>query len=162
MRKDLLVLRHAKSSWEFLVEDRNRTLTEGGIQRAIAMATASKDVLNEFEIVYSSPANRALHTACIMMHEIQKPFEQLNVREPLYTFETSQLIQFIKSLPDQYAKVICVGHNPAFTQAVTVLSTTDLAHLPTAAWARIQFEQEEWKNVQNGKASLGLPKEILK
>ena len=69
---------------------------------------------------------------------------------------------FIKSIPDHYSKVICVGHNPAMTQAVNQLSTTKLDHLPTAAWALIKFEQSEWRNIQNGVTSLGLPKEILK
>ena len=98
--KQLLLLRHAKSSWESLVEDRNRSLTEGGVNRIKRMATASSELFKSFEVVFSSPANRAMHTACIMMHEVQIPFEFLNLREQLYTFEVSQLINFIKSLPD--------------------------------------------------------------
>ena len=97
-----------------------------------------------------------------MMKQLHIPFELLNIREALYTFEISQLLYFIKSLSDNYSKVICIGHNPAFTQAVNQLSTTKLDHLPTAAWARIQFEQSNWGNVHNGKINLGLPKEILK
>ncbi len=160
--KELLLLRHAKSSWESLVEDRNRGLTEKGIERIKAMIAASSEVLRDFDVVFTSPANRAIHTACIAMHELQLPYKLLNIREILYTFEISQLLRFIKSIPDHYSKVICVGHNPAFTQAVTQLSTTNLEHLPTAAWARIQFEQSEWKSIQSGTTSLGLPKEILK
>lgn len=160
--KQLLLLRHAKSSWESSLEDRNRGLTKKGIERIKGMALASSEVFRDVEVIYSSPANRAIHTACIAIHEIQLPFELLNLREALYTFEISQLLKFIKSLPDYYSKVICIGHNPAFTQALSELSTTNLNHLPTAAWARIQFEQNEWKNTHNGKAILGLPKEILK
>ena len=160
--KELLLLRHAKSSWETLVEDRNRSLTEGGVNRIKRMATASSELFKSFEVVFSSPANRAMHTACIMMHQVQMPFEFLNLREQLYTFEVSHLINFIKSLPDHYSKVICVGHNPAFTQAVSTLSTTNLDHLPTASWAQIQFEQNEWEHIQNGQAQIGLPKDILK
>ncbi len=160
--KELLLLRHAKSSWESLVEDRNRSLTEGGVNRITRMATASSELFKSFEVVFSSPANRAMHTACIMMHEVQMPFEFLNLREQLYTFEVSQLINFIKSLPDHYSKVICVGHNPAFTYAVSTLSTTNLDHLPTAAWAQIQFEQNQWNLIDKGQARIGLPKVILK
>jgi|TARA_A200000159_G_scaffold161211_1_gene182719 phosphohistidine phosphatase len=160
--KELLLLRHAKSSWESLVEDRNRSLTEVGVNRIKRMATACSEHFKSFEVVFSSPANRAMHTACIMMHQVQMPFEFLNLREQLYTFEVSQLINFTKSLPDHYSKVICVGHNPAFTQAVSTLSTTNLDHLPTASWAQIQFEQNEWEHIQNGQAQIGLPKDILK
>jgi phosphohistidine phosphatase len=160
--KQLLLLRHAKSSWESLVEDRNRSLTEGGVNRIKRIAKASSQLFKSYEVVFSSPANRAMHTACVMMHEVQMPFEYFNLREQLYTFKVSELINFIKSLPDHYSKVICVGHNPAFTYAVSTLSTTNLDHLPTAAWAQIQFEQNKWEHIKNGKAQIGLPKDILK
>ena len=160
--KQLLLLRHAKSSWESLAEDRNRSLTEGGVNRIKRIAKASSELFKSYEVVFSSPANRAMHTACVMMHEVQMPFEYFNLREQLYTFKVSELINFIKSLPDHYSKVICVGHNPAFTYAVSTLSTTNLDHLPTAAWAQIQFEQNKWEHIKNGKAQIGLPKDILK
>jgi phosphohistidine phosphatase len=160
--KQLLLLRHAKSSWESLAEDRNRSLTEGGVNRIKRMAKASSELFKSYEVVFSSPANRAMHTACVMMCEVQMQFEYFNLREQLYTFKVSELINFIKSLPDHYSKVICVGHNPAFTYAVSTLSTTNLDHLPTAAWAQIQFEQNKWEHIKNGKAQIGLPKDILK
>ena len=160
--KELLLFRHAKSSWEPLVEDRDRGLTEKGIERTKSMAVVSSKIINDFEVFFSSPANRAIHTASILIHELQISFELLQIRDSLYTFEIYQLLSFIKSLPDHYSKVICVGHNPAMTQAVNQLSTTNLDHLPTAAWALIKFEQSEWSNVQKGITSLGLPKEILR
>tara|TARA_B100000989_G_scaffold110261_1_gene80872 strand:+ start:1123 stop:1608 length:486 start_codon:yes stop_codon:yes gene_type:complete len=160
--KELLLFRHAKSSWESLVEDRNRGLTDKGIERTKDMAVVSSKIIKDFEVFFSSPANRAIHTASILIHELQIPFELLQIREALYTFEIYQLLSFIKSIPDHYSKVICVGHNPAMTNAVNQLSTAYLDHLPTAAWALIKFEQRKWRNVQNGKTSLGLPKEILK
>ena len=160
--KQLLLLLHAKSSWESLAEDRNRSLTEGVVNRIKRMAKASSELFKSYEVVFSSPANRAMHTACVMMCEVQMPFEYFNLREQLYTFKVSELINFIKSLPDHYSKVICVGHNPAFTYAVSTLSTTNLDHLPTAAWAQIQFEQNKWEHIKNGKAQIGLPKDILK
>ena len=160
--KELLLFRHAKSSWKSLVDDRNRGLTEKGIGRTKDMAVISSKIIKDFEVFFSSPANRAIHTASILIHQLQIPFELLQIREALYTFEIYQLLRFIKSIPDHYSKVICVGHNPAMTQAVNQLSTTKLDHLPTAAWALIKFEQSEWRNIQNGVTSLGLPKEILK
>ena len=103
-----------------------------------------------------------MHTACILIHELQLPFESLELKESLYTFESPKLLHFIKSIPNHYSSVVCVGHNPAFTHVVSELSKTFLEHLPTAAWAQIQFEQNEWKNIQSGEAILGFPKEILK
>ena len=159
--KELILLRHAKSSWEFSVEDRNRSLTEKGIHRIKAIAHASASNFEGIDAVFSSPANRAFHTASILMHELQLPFEKLILKEALYTFEVSQVIQFIRSLPDTYTKVVCVGHNPAYTAAVDALSSQYLPHLPTAAWVYFKFDQNDWKSIAQGKVSYGLPKELL-
>jgi len=159
--KELILLRHAKSSWEYSVEDRNRSLTENGVHRIKAIAHASASHFEGVDVVFSSPANRAFHTASILMHELNLPFEKLIINERLYTFEVSQVVQFVRSLPTTYAKVVCVGHNPAYTAAVSTFSSESLPHLPTAGWVSFQFDQSDWKNIEYGKVNYGLPKELL-
>ena len=78
--KELLLFRHAKSSWESLVEDRNRGLTKKGIERTKSMAIVSSKIVKDFEVFFSSPANRAIHTASILIHELKIPFELLQIR----------------------------------------------------------------------------------
>ncbi|MEK9613690.1 MAG: histidine phosphatase family protein [Flavobacteriaceae bacterium] len=162
MMKELVLLRHAKSSWEYSVEDRNRPLTEKGMKRIIKMAKAQPSVFSNAEIFFSSPANRALHTATLMMHTLGISFKRLNVNEKLYTFEASQIIDFINQLNDRYQKVVCVGHNPAFTGVAQYLSTSPVEYMPTSAFAQIQFEQAHWLDVSKGRLNLGLPRMILK
>jgi phosphohistidine phosphatase len=159
--KELVLLRHAKSSWELNVADRHRPLTEKGIQRIQKMALATPEVFSNAEIIYTSPANRACHTASIMVHSLDLPFEKVVLAEELYTFEASKLVYFIKNISDAYKHVVCVGHNPAFTQAVEYLSGSQFDHLPTAAWAKLKFTQNNWKDISNGTLSLGMPKELL-
>ena len=159
--KELILLRHAKSSWDYAVSDRNRPLTEKGMKRITNMATASSSLFKKQEIIFSSPANRAMHTATLLIHTLGIAFEKLNIKEELYTFNTSNLLQLIHSIDDEFDKVICVGHNPAFSSAVSYLSDTTIGNLPTAAWAHIVFEQSEWSQVNAGSCNLGLPKEIL-
>ena len=159
--KELILLRHAKSSWDYAVSDRNRPLTEKGMKRITNMATASSSLLKKQEIIFSSPANRAMHTATLLIHTLGIAFEKLNIKEELYTFDISNLLQFIHSIDNEFDKVICVGHNPAFSSAVSYLSDRIIGNLPTAAWAHIVFEQSEWSQVNAGSCNLGLPKEIL-
>ncbi len=40
--KELILLRHAKSSWDNNLEDRNRPLTEKGVNRIINISKASR------------------------------------------------------------------------------------------------------------------------
>ena len=160
--KKLVLLRHAKSSWEYDVEDRNRPLTENGIKRIVNMAKSNPSIFLETDVIYSSPANRALHSATLIMQSLSISFEKLKIDERLYTFESQQLLSFINKLDDVSHKVVCVGHNPAFSIASGYLSNSNIVDLPTAAWATIQFNQNQWSKVENGILSLGLPKEILK
>ena len=41
------------------------------------------------------------------------------------------------------------------------LRGSEFYHLPTAAWAKITFEQNSWESIANGTLSLGMPKDIL-
>ena len=104
--KELILLRHAKSSWEYSVSDRNRPLTEKGMKRIAQMATVSSILFKDQEIIFSSPANRALHTATLLMNTVAIDFEKLKVNELLYTFDASQVLEFIHSIGDKYVKVI--------------------------------------------------------
>ena len=159
--KKLVLFRHAKSSWSLDVSDRDRPLTEKGIRRTEKISFVSKKIFLETDIVYSSPANRAIHTALIIINQLDLSFSNLHLKEDLYTFESSKLIKFIRDIPNSFSNVICVGHNPAFTDAINHLSDSSFEHLPTSAWAEITFSQSNWINISKGILKLGLPKNIL-
>ena len=156
--KELILLRHAKSSWEYSVSDFNRPLIEKGIKRIINVASVSTLVFENQEVFFSSPANRAIHTTTILMNALNINFKKLQVCESLYTFDAAQLLSFIHEIDNSFSKVVCVGHNPAFSNVISYLSDTTVVDLPTAAWAKIVFDVHVWGNVKNGICSLGLPK----
>lgn len=160
--KTIVFLRHAKSSWELNVADRNRPLSENGIDRIKKIAKQSSSIFEHAELFFTSPANRAFHTACILMHKLKIPFSKLQVTETLYTFDSNEVLDFINSLSDNLKFIVLIGHNPAFTYAASSLTTSYMEHLPTSAWVKIKFEQNLWKNIKDGKATFGFPKDILK
>ena len=160
--KKLILFRHAKSSWSHDVSDRDRPLTEKGIQKTEKISITSKNIFFNTEVFYSSPANRALHTASIIINQLNLSFKNLHVEEDLYTFESSKLIKFIRDIPNSFSNVICVGHNPAFTNATNLLSDSNIEHLPTSSWAEITFPESSWTNISKGVLKLGIPKIILK
>ena len=160
--KELILLRHAKSSWEYKTDDRNRPLSERGIKRIKKVALESSRVFSSADIIFSSPANRACHTASILINTLDLSFQKMSIIEDLYTFEISQLIKFIKSIPNKYRCVVCVGHNPAFSNGIEYFTSKSFDHLPTSGWAQIKFNQNKWNLVQNGSVNYGMPKDILK
>ena len=160
--KKLILFRHAKSSWSHDVSDRDRPLTEKGIRKTEKISITSKNIFFNTEVFYSSPANRALHTASIIINQLNLSFKNLHVEEDLYTFESSKLIKFIRDIPNSFSNVICVGHNPAFTNVTNLLSDSNMEHLPTSSWAEITFSQNSWTDISKGVLKLGIPKIILK
>ena len=154
--KRLVLLRHAKSSWDFNVSDKDRPLTEKGINRITMISVNSSNVLSGADLIFSSPANRALHTACIMINSLGLSFNKIVLKKELYTFELSKLLDFIFNISDDYNSVICVGHNPAFSEAISHLSKTDFIHLPTSAWAELNFSQKPPEIYKKVRATRGL------
>ena len=160
--KELLFLRHAKSSWEWSVDDRNRPLQPKGIKAISAVAQHWKKDFQAFEAIVSSPANRALHNATILAYEISFPFSQVSIKEALYSFNSEDILRQLNQLDDRFSKVILVGHNPAFTYAADYLSVKPTPELKTADWISLTFAQSLWAEVANGQPTYGSKKEALK
>ena len=159
--KRLVLLRHAKSFWEWDLDDINRPLTPKGVRRIVQMSELPNHPFHTVEQVFSSPANRALHTSVLMMRHAGIPLSKLAVVSDLYTFHASVVLDFLYSLPESLSQLILVGHNPAFTEVATELSGTAVGHLSTAAWAEIEFSNATWSQLPKGNIRLGNPKQLL-
>ena len=159
--KELILLRHAKSSWDNNLDDRNRPLTEKGVNRIINISKASRKFFLDIDVVYSSPAIRAISTAIISSSVLKINFSKIKINENLYSFNSQNILSFIKSIDNKFNRVLCVGHNPAFTEVANLLGNKELIHLPTAGWVKFKLNESDWKDINNGESIFGLPKEIL-
>ena len=75
--KTITFLRHSKSSWEYDVSDINRPLNEFGINKIKKVSNLSGDTFNHIEILFSSPANRAIHTCIILANTLEIDLKKL-------------------------------------------------------------------------------------
>jgi phosphohistidine phosphatase len=162
LMKELIFLRHAKSSWEIPVEDRNRPLLEKGMHAVVAVANHWESTFSSADALLTSPANRAFHTAAILAHTIAFPFERFHVQEELYTFATPPILEVVKSLPKDWNKVIIVGHNPALSDAADYFSVKPTPELKTADWISLTFATNNWGEISHGDPQFGTKKEALK
>tara|TARA_Y200000002_G_scaffold272851_1_gene227270 strand:- start:42 stop:524 length:483 start_codon:yes stop_codon:yes gene_type:complete len=153
--KELIILRHAKSNRHYSVEDINRPLSVEGIER-IKKVSNNKDIFfSDVDVIISSPANRALHTAMIMMNELDLPLEKLIIDRNLYTFSGFNVINFVYALGNHWNKVVIVGHNPAFIELINHFSNTCIDHLRTSGLAKISFEKDQWIDINKGQIIFG-------
>ena len=160
--KELLFLRHAKSSWEHGVTDRHRPLQSKGMKAIISVAQYYKSNFQSFDCMLSSPANRAFHTAAILAHEIDFPLNNFLLREDIYTYDSERIIALSKELDERWNKVILVGHNPAFTEAASHFSANATPELKTSDWVHLKFAQKKWKDIAKGDSIYGSKKEAQK
>ena len=153
--KELVVLRHAKSNRAYFVEDIHRPLSMEGIERIKKVSHKKSDFFKKADVIISSPANRALHTAIIMINELNIDFEQLVVDQDLYTFSSTKVIDYVYALNEQWNKVVLVGHNPAFMETINHFSDAGINHLRTAGLAKITFDGDQWSAIYEGEILMG-------
>lgn len=149
--KNLILIRHAKSSWEAPLRDIDRPLEQRGIKDAhLVAASCIKDVPATF-VVWSSIAKRASETALIFAQNILYPIESIVFKEELYTFDENQLEKVIKSCSNIFENVILFGHNEAITNFVNKFGDVFVDNIPTSGFVSIEFDTEHWDKISKGK-----------
>ena len=148
--KKLLLLRHAKSSWEYSVEDYDRPLSEKGINAINKVSLKNIGFFKKFQLVMTSPANRAFHTSTIFTRNVFINFEKLRVVNELYTFDYKNVVDYVYNFNNAFSSIALIGHNPAFSHAAEYLSDKKTPELKTSDWIMIEFKQKEWSKINNG------------
>lgn len=153
--KTLLVIRHAKSSWKDpALTDLQRPLKKRGSRNAVEMAERLQALCVAPEQVFCSPANRALQTVEHMAPILDIPQEQVVMASDLYTFDYADLMRYLRTVPDKFARVALVGHNPAITDLVNFLSLEAIRNIPTCGVALLELGIAEWRDLKAGVAQL--------
>ncbi len=163
--KQLILVRHGKSSWEYSVSDKDRPLLERGIADAFLVADKFSTNANTnavaIDAIFSSPANRALHTSMIFLRQLHFPFDKFHVAGQLYDFTGNHVIEYVKGLDDGLETVMIFGHNHAFTHLANSLGNTHIENVPTSGLVHLQFETNNWKSIAKGRTVLTIfPKRL--
>ena len=149
--KQLVLVRHGKSSWEHNVSDKDRPLLPKGINDGLLISEKWANENVSVDFIYSSPANRALHSATIFLRKLDFPLERFQLSDMLYDFSGETVLQFIKELDNDLETVMVFGHNHAFTHIANSLGNTYLDNVPTTGLVQIQFGIDNWAEVDKGR-----------
>ncbi len=161
--KKLIIIRHAKSSWEAPLKDIDRPLTKKGILDVHYISEKCRKYLPSKFIIWSSTAKRASETALIFAQTILYPLENIVYKEDLYTFELHKLENVIKSCSNDFENVILFGHNEAITNFVNKFGDIKINNVPTAGFVSIEFDSDSWENINIGKTKkIIFPKKTIK
>jgi len=149
--KNLIVIRHAKSSWDAPLKDIDRPLDNRGIKDAHRIALRAVKHLPKTFLMFSSTAKRASETAIIFAQNFLYPIENIVFKEELYTFDENNLERIVKSLNNKYDNVILFGHNEAITNFVNKFGDIFIDNVSTSGLVSLQFDTDDWQNIHNGK-----------
>ncbi len=119
--RQLLLLRHAKSSWDDpRLPDHARPLNARGRRAAGAMGEAMRELGLAPDVVLVSSARRTLQTL-----EALGPFEDQPLVEPmdaLYLAPWSALLETLKGVRETARSVLLLGHNPGLHELALALA----------------------------------------
>ncbi|MCK4921029.1 MAG: histidine phosphatase family protein [Bacteroidales bacterium] len=146
--KTLIIVRHGKSDWDFRsVKDIDRTLKERGINDGYTMANRllEKDLIPE--IIVSSTANRAFHSALIFSRVLNIDGDRIIPDKNLYLSYEEDILSVIYGCNDDINSLMIFGHNPGFTDLANYLSHLNISNVPTTGIVILNFDVDSWSEI---------------
>jgi len=145
--KTLLILRHAKSSWDNpALDDHERPLNERGRRDAPRMGELVREYGLIPDVVLSSDAVRARLTAEAVVEAARYAGEIL-LDPHLYMAGPADILSLLPSVRENAETVMIVGHNPGLEQLVEQL-TGKRHDLPTATLVQIGLPIDQWRDLR--------------
>jgi len=155
--KTLIIIRHAKSSWDASsIDDFERPLNDRGKRDAPRMGKRFKEKDIHPDLLLSSPAKRALSTAKRIAKELKYPKDNIKTDRRLYHADEETMLTVVRELKDKLHVVMIFSHNPGLTEFVNSLMDGDLDidNVPTCGVVAFQFNFDSWKDLDWGKGKL--------
>jgi phosphohistidine phosphatase len=162
--KTLLVLRHAKSSWnDPALDDHERPLNTRGRRDAPRMGELVREYGLIPDVVLASDAVRARLTAEAVA-EAARYAGKILLDPHLYLASPADILSILATVRENAETVMIVGHNPGLEKLVEQL-TGEREDLPTAALAQISLPIDHWRDVRLSTrgtlVGLWRPKELI-
>ncbi|MEK6259850.1 MAG: histidine phosphatase family protein [Planctomycetota bacterium] len=163
--KTLLLLRHAKSSWnDPLLADHDRPLKKRGRKTAPRMGRWLIANGLRPDHALCSTATRARETLQLLLAEVDKSVP-VSLHAELYHGDVAQMIGALREVAEPAASVLIVGHNPDLELFLEHL-TGQSERLPTAALARVELDLSDWSELTDATrgmlVSVSRPRELAR
>ena len=146
MSRQLLILRHAKSSWaDDSLDDWERPLNERGERDAPRVGALLRQLKLLPDLIVTSDAVRAETTARTVAKAAG--YEGRIVLSPeLYHAGPDAIVNVLRGLKDALRSVMIVGHNPGLEDFVGRLTGNSI-DLPTATLVHVELPVNNWSHV---------------
>ena len=153
MNFNLLLVRHAKSSWSNTsLTDFDRPLNKRGVSNAPLMGQRIREYGLHLDAIITSTAERAQETSKLIAKEMAYEIEDIDLESDLYHASREVFINILSK--QQNRNIAMVGHNPGIQDFSYWLSSEPTVNFPTCGIIHISFSLDNWTEVSknSGKA----------
>ena len=153
MNFNLLLVRHAKSSWSNTsLADFDRPLNRRGVSNAPLMGQRIREYRLHLDTIITSTAERAQETSKLIAKEITYDLEGIDLEPDLYHASREVFINILSK--QQNRNIAMVGHNPGIQDFSYWLSSAPEVNFPTCGVIHISFSLGNWTEIykNSGKA----------
>jgi phosphohistidine phosphatase len=152
MYKHLFIVRHGSSPGSRNgIYDIDRTLNDQGIIDSLVMSMrlSNKDDLPD--VILSSPAIRALHSATIFARTFKYSVSDITINDEIYSADKNIMLNIIKETNNKVQSLMIFGHNPTFTDLANHFLKDKINNMPPSGIVGLKFESESWSNIDHMK-----------
>ena len=164
MKRTVILVRHGKAcSLDTFEKDIDRVLIARGVNDGYKVAKKLLKSGIKPDIILTSPAARASHSALIFARAMNTGTDIVRVIENMYYGSGSKMLDEISALPEEVKTVALFGHNPAISDLAEHLTNGATSFLPTTGVAIINYKIEKWKDINTSEPAeynFIIPREI--
>jgi len=164
MVKTLYLIRHAKANEMSGGEsDKEREINATGQVNAAKTGRYlfEKNIIPD--IIYSSPAVRAVQTANFLAEQLKLETDEVELSDEIYDASVRSLLQIINKLDETWQTVFIVGHNPAISYLAEYLTGDQVGSMPTCGVTAVSIDGMSWQEVtqDSGRLEFQLSPELI-
>ena len=150
--KQLIIVRHAKSSWDnFELSDHDRPIKGIGVRKTDKIIKFLKDESVNPDLIITSTAVRAHGTAKLIADGIGYNSDSIEKRKTLYHAGEEDIYGELFSINNSFNSLMLVAHNPTLTDFVNNFISPKIGNLPTTGVVCIEFKTNNWENIGDAK-----------
>jgi len=149
--KQLLLIRHAKSSWDDPSQnDFDRPLNKRGNKDAPLMAERLSDKKINIDAFLSSPAKRALDTCIYFAKEFDVKKKEIIQVDGLYNPQIENFYKVISEVDNSHDIIALFSHNPGITEFANELTSVHIDDMPTCSVFAVKVDIKNWDEFTEG------------
>ncbi len=146
MKRQLILIRHTKSSWSDLgLRDFDRPLKKDRTDDAKEMAKYLKKISLEPDLIICSPALRTKQTIEYFCGSLKYNYNKVEFDARLYESNAYDYLEVIRETDSRVNSLVIVGHNPSLSDLANLLLNKNIGEIPTTGVVWIDYACIDWE-----------------